>query len=61
MTGPNHEQKGSPMANENIAETNTPVDFKKHARDYSLLIAMLKWGAVAAFLIAMLVLFIIAD
>lgn len=40
---------------------NVEVDFKKHARDYSLLIAMLKWGAIAAFIIAMLVMIILAN
>lgn len=38
-----------------------PVDFKSHARDYSRLIAMLKWGAVAAFVVAMIVLLIISN
>ena len=37
------------------------VDFEHHARDYSLMISMLKWGAVAAFIIAILVLIIIAS
>ena len=42
-------------------ENNGPVDYKAHARDYGRLMGMLKWGAVASFIIAMLVLVIIAS
>jgi hypothetical protein len=41
-------------------ENTGPVDFKAHARDYSRVMGMLKWGAVASFIIAMLVLVIIS-
>ena len=37
------------------------VDFEHHARDYSRVMSMLKWGAVASFIIAMLVLLIISN
>ena len=37
------------------------VDFEHHARDYSRMISMLKWGAVASFIVAMLVLLIISN
>jgi hypothetical protein len=44
------------------SEENTgPVDFQHHARDYVRVMAMLKWGAVAAFLIALLVMFLLAS
>ena len=37
------------------------VDFKSHARDYGRMIAMLKWGGVAALIIGFLVLIIISN
>ena len=37
------------------------VDFEHHARDYGRMISMLKWGAVASFIVAILVLIIIAS
>ena len=37
------------------------VDFKTHARDYSRMIAMLKWGAVASLIVAFMVLIIISN
>jgi hypothetical protein len=37
------------------------VDFEHHARDYSRMISMLKWGAIASFIVAILVLIIIAS
>ena len=40
---------------------NGPVEFKQHARDYTRVMAMLKWGGIAAFIIAMLVMVIIAS
>jgi hypothetical protein len=42
-------------------ENTGPVDFKVHARDYSRLMGLLKWGAVASFIIAMLVMVILAS
>ncbi|WP_205481827.1 hypothetical protein [Sphingomonas arenae] len=38
-----------------------PVDFKSHARDYERMIALLKWGAVAALIVGLLVLIIISN
>lgn len=49
------------MAGEPINNETASVDFNKHAKDYSLLIAMLKWGAVTALIIGFLVMIIIAD
>lgn len=49
------------MAAEPTSNDTSPVDFKKHAKDYSLLIAMLKWGAVTAIIIGFLVMIIIAN
>lgn len=37
------------------------VDFNVHARDYSRMIWMLKYGAIAALIVAFLVLLIIAN
>lgn len=37
------------------------VDFQHHARDYSRMIRMLKYGAVISFITAFLVLIIIAS
>jgi hypothetical protein len=37
------------------------VDFEHHARDYSRMISMLKWGAIASFIVAMIVLVIISN
>jgi hypothetical protein len=42
-------------------ENSGSVDFKVHARDYSRVIVLLKWGAVVAFIIAMLVMVILAS
>lgn len=53
--------KGADMAAEPTTNDSSPVDFSKHARDYSLLIAMLKWGGIAAFLTGILVMIIIAN
>jgi hypothetical protein len=39
----------------------SPVDFDKHAKDYSLMISMLKWGAVIAFITGIAVMIIIAS
>ena len=49
------------MAAEPTTTDSSPVDFKKHADDYSRLIFMLKWGAVASLIIGFLVMIIIAN
>lgn len=49
------------MAAEPTHNDSSPVDFKKHAKDYSLMIAMLKWGAVTSLIIGFLVMIIIAN
>jgi len=40
---------------------NGPVEFKRHARDYTRVMAMLKWGGIAAFITAMLVMVLLAS
>lgn len=42
-------------------ETTGPVDFQHHVRDYTRVMAMLKWGAVGAFILAMLVMILLAS
>ena len=42
------------MAAEPTNNETVQVDFDKHAKDYSLLIAMLKWGAVIALILGFL-------
>ena len=49
------------MAAEPTTNDSSPVDFQKHANDYSRLIFMLKWGAVAALIVGFLVMIIIAK
>lgn len=49
------------MAAEPTSNDTTPVDFKKAREDYSLLIAMLKWGGVISLILAFLVMIIIAN
>lgn len=49
------------MAAEPTTNDSSPVDFQKHANDYSRLIFMLKWGAVAALIIGFLVMIIISN
>jgi hypothetical protein len=49
------------MAAEPTSNDTSPVDFKKAKEDYSLLIAMLKWGAVGALITGFLVMIIIAS
>ena len=49
------------MAGNQTGHEGGQVDFKTHARDYGRMIAMLKWGAVAAVLIGFMVLIIIAN
>jgi len=38
-----------------------PVDFKRHANDYTRLMSMLKWGGVASFIIAAVVVMLLAS
>jgi hypothetical protein len=49
------------MSAEPTSNETGPIDFKKAKADYSLLIAMLKWGGVASLIVAFLVLIIIAN
>lgn len=49
------------MAIHTSDDTAGPVDFKAHARDYEKVIGMLKWGAIIAFIIAMLVMVLLAS
>ncbi len=49
------------MADQRNDTSSGPVDFEHHARDDSRMIALLKWGAVSALIVAMLVLLIIAN
>ena len=49
------------MAAEPTTNDSSPVDFKTHANDYSRLIFMLKWGAVAAVILGFLVMIIISN
>ena len=49
------------MAAEPTTNDTSPVDFKKARQDYSLLIAMLKWGGVVALILAFLVMIILAN
>lgn len=37
------------------------ADFEHHARDYGRVMAMLKWGAIAAVILALVVVLIIAN
>ena len=49
------------MAVEPTSNSDSPVDFGRAKEDYSLLITMLKWGAVSALIIGFLVMIIIAS
>ena len=49
------------MAGDQTGNDGAQVDFKKHANDYSLMIWMLKWGAVLALLIGLMVMVIISN
>ncbi|URD61616.1 hypothetical protein M8312_03650 [Sphingomonas sp. KRR8] len=49
------------MAIHTSDENTGPVDFKSHARDYAKVMGLLKWGAVAAFLIAAFVVVLLAS
>ena len=43
-----------------VTNQNQPGEIGRHARDYSRFIALFKWGAVASFMTAIVVLMIIA-
>jgi len=43
-----------------VTNANQPGEIGRHARDYSKFIFMLKWGAVAAIIIAFFVVLLIA-
>lgn len=49
------------MAAEPTSNDSSPIDFKKAKADYSLLIAMLKWGGVIALILGFLVMIILAN
>jgi maltodextrin utilization protein YvdJ len=49
------------MAADPSSNSDTPVDFNRAKEDYSLLIAMLKWGAVIALIIGFLVMILLAS
>lgn len=49
------------MADQSHENSGAEVDFEHHARDYSRVMSMLKWGAIASFIIAMLVVLIISN
>lgn len=49
------------MAIEPTSNDSSPVDFDKHAKDYGLLITMLKWGAIISLILGLLVMIIIKD
>jgi hypothetical protein len=49
------------MAAEPTSNDTSPVDFKRAKQDYSLLIAMLKWGGVISLILGFLVMIIIAN
>ncbi|WP_300974630.1 hypothetical protein [Sphingomonas sp. LHG3406-1] len=49
------------MAADPTTNDTSPVDYRKAVKDYSLLIAMLKWGAVIALILGFLVMIIIAN
>jgi hypothetical protein len=52
---------GSRMADQVSNNEAGQVDFQHHARDYSRMIKMLKYGAIASLLIAFLVIIIISS
>jgi hypothetical protein len=59
--GKQGQNKGATMAADPTSNDSSPIDFKKAVKDYSLLIAMLKWGAVIALITGFLVMIIIAN
>jgi len=40
---------------------DSPVEFKRHVNDYTRVMALLKWGGIASFIVAILVMIIIAS
>jgi hypothetical protein len=61
MNGQDQFQTEDAMADQVNENGGGQVDFEHHARDYGRLISMLKWGAVASFIVGILVLIIIAS
>ena len=49
------------MAAEPTSNSDSPVDFNRAKEDYSLLITMLKWGAIIALLLGFLVMILLAS
>ena len=49
------------MAMHTSEPEGSPVEFKRHVHDYTRLMALLKWGGVASFVIALFVVIIIAS
>jgi hypothetical protein len=49
------------MADQVNSNEGGEVDFKHHARDYSLMIKLLKYGAIISLVTALLVLIIISS
>jgi maltodextrin utilization protein YvdJ len=49
------------MAAEPTSNSDSPVDFKRAKEDYSLLITMLKWGAVIALILGFFVMILLAS
>ena len=49
------------MADQVSNNEGAQVDFQHHARDYSRMIKLLKYGAIASLLVAFLVLIIISN
>ncbi|GLR47989.1 hypothetical protein [Sphingomonas astaxanthinifaciens] len=49
------------MALEPTTEDTSPIDYRKAVKDYSLLISMLKWGAVIALMLGFLVMILLAN
>lgn len=52
---------GKRMADQIDNNGGGQVDFQHHARDYTRMIKLLKWGAIAAFLVALLVMIIVSS
>ena len=43
------------------ADRDAQTDFQAHSRDYSRFTGLMKWGTIASFIVAMLVVIIIAS
>jgi maltodextrin utilization protein YvdJ len=54
-------RKGAIMAADPTSNSDSPVDFNRAKEDYSLLITMLKWGAVIALIIGFIVMILLAS